>query len=140
MASLNNFNVVEKANRGVVVELLDPYTGDVVTDEGEKVADKKNIKNLFIKLLGSDSDVYRNEIKRNFNINQRSKEKKIDLDKATMKGIELLAKCTVDCYLIEDDKVVDCNQSEMIRVYQKYPWIREQAESFLEDRSNLMKG
>ena len=139
MASLNNFNVVEKANAGVIVELLDPFNGDKLTDDGEKVADKKNIKPLFIKLLGSDSDVYRNEIKRNFDKNQRNKNKKVDLDEAMRKGAELLAKCTTDCYLIEDDKVVVCTQSEMIRLYLKYPWLYEQANAFHENRSNLVQ-
>lgn len=138
MSNLNNFNVVEKANKGTVLDLLDPFTGEVMTDEGEKIGDKKNIKPLYLRLLGSDSDVYRNAIKRRFERSQNKKKQKLDLDDAQLKGAELLAKCTTECYLIEDDKAVECTQSEMIRLYLKYPWLREQAEEFMGERSNFM--
>lgn len=140
MANLNSLNVVEKANEGTVLELMNPFNGEPLTDEGEKIADKKNIKPLYLRLLGSDSDTYRNAIKRRFESSQgKNKSKKIDLDDAQRKAAELLARCTVDCYLIEDDKAVECNQSEMVRLYLKYPWLREQAEEQIGDRSALMQ-
>jgi len=130
---LSKLNVVELANEGAVLELLHPSTGEVLTDE------KKESKVFFLRLLGSDSDTYRNAIKRRFESNNKNKNKKLDLDAAQRKAAELLAKCTVDCYMLEDDKPVECNLSEMTRVYLKYPWIREQAEEFMADRSNLIE-
>lgn len=139
MANLNSLNVVEKANEGTVLELVNPFDPtEVLTDEGEKIADKKNIKPFFLRLLGSDSDTYRNAIKRRFERNQGKKKQKLDLDDAQRKAAELLAKCTVDCYMIEDDKAVECTQPEMVRLYLKYPWLREQAEEHIGDRSVLM--
>ncbi len=130
---LSKLNVVELANEGAVLELLHPSTGEVLTDE------KKESKVFFLRLLGSDSDTYRNAIKRRFESNNKNKNKKLDLDAAQRKAAELLAKCTIDCYMLEDGKAIECNLSEMTRVYLKYPWIREQAEEFMADRSNLIE-
>ena len=104
---LSKLNVVEKANAGTILELVNPFDGVLLTDEGEKVGDPKNIKPFYLRLLGSDSDIYRNAIKRRF---ERSR----------------------------DGKVVVCTQPEMVRLYMKLPWLREQAEDHIGDRSALM--
>ena len=130
---LNTLDVVKLANEGTVLELLHPATGDVLTDEKGKEP-----KAFFLRLLGSDSDIYRNTIKRRFERNQNKKNQKLDLDDAQLKAAELLAKCTTEVYLIEDGKPIECSLSEMTRVYLKYPWVREQAESAMSDRSVLM--
>jgi len=147
---LSNLNVVEKANKGSVLELKNPMDhtdkkgvfhekGDILTDEGEKCADNKNIKPLYLRLLGSDSNVYRTSIKRRFERSQNKKNQKLDLDDVQLKAAELLAKCTTECYLIEDGKAVECTIAEMTRLYMKYPWLREQAEEHMSDRSALME-
>ncbi len=97
---LSKLNVVELANEGAVLELLHPSTGEVLTDE------KKESKVFFLRLLGSDSDTYRNAIKRRFESNNKNKNKKLDLDAAQRKAAELLAKCTIDCYMLEDGKAI----------------------------------
>jgi len=130
---LLKLDVVKQANSGALLELVHPSTGDLLTDEKGK-----NPKTFFLRLLGSDSDTYRNAIKRRFEQTQGKKKQKVDLDEAQRKGAELLARCTTECYLIEDGKAVECTHSEMMRLYLKYPWLREQAEEFIGDRSNLM--
>jgi hypothetical protein len=136
---LSKLNVVEIANKGTVLELTNPFvTGEPLTDEGEKIADKKNIKPFYLRLLGSDSDTYRNAIKRRFERSQGKKNQKLDLDDAQRKAAELLAKCTTEAYMIEDGKIIVCNVAEMTRLYLKYPWLREQAEEHIGDRSALM--
>jgi hypothetical protein len=146
---LSKLDVVELANKGTVLELKFPFdvaidgkeyfAGDVMTDEKGKEP-----KPFYLRLLGSDSDVYRNGIKRKLEIqlnkNKDGKNKKVDLDHEQLKGAELMAKCTTECYFIENGKPVECTTSEMTRVYLKYPWMREQAEAQMADRSALMKG
>jgi hypothetical protein len=139
MANLDNLDVVELANKGEVLEIIHPTTGAVLTDEGEKAGDPKNIKNWFVKLLGSDSDTYRNAIKRNFERAQGNKNKKLDIDEAKRKAAELLAKCTTDCYIIEGDSAIKFSKDEMVRLYLKYPFLREQCEEFMADRGNFIK-
>lgn len=131
---LNKLDVVKFANEGSVLELLHPVTGEVLTD------DSKKPKAFYLRLLGSDSDAYRNALNRRFEQTQNSKKKaKIDLDVAKRKGAELLARCTTECFMIEDGKVIEYSKNEMIRLYLKYPWMREQAEDFMSDRGNLIK-
>ena len=137
---LSKLDVVKLANEGTVLELLHPGNGEVLTDEGDKLGDPKNIKPFYVRMLGSDSDVYREGTKRHLEKSMNSKKKaKVDLDDAKLKAAELIAKCTTECYFIENGKVVECNKSEMIRIYLKYPWIREQAEAHMGDRSALMQ-
>lgn len=144
---LKKLDVVAMANKGTVLELKSPFDftdsdtgkdflkGDVLTD--------KDGKAFSIKLLGSDSNTYRNGIKAKLQkrINKGDdKREKVDLDHEQLKAAELMAKCTTDCYFIEDGKPVSCTASEMTRIYMTYPWIREQAEAFMADRSALTKG
>lgn len=140
---LSKLDVVKFANEGVKVELLNPFTDEPLTDEGDKLGDKDNIKPFFVRVLGSDSDVYRSGMKRKlesrFNKKKTNKSESVDLDHEERKGAELIAKCTTDCYFIENGKVVECTKAEMTRVYLKYPWMREQAEAQMGDRSALMQ-
>tara|TARA_R110002051_G_scaffold324424_2_gene421627 strand:+ start:24062 stop:24481 length:420 start_codon:yes stop_codon:yes gene_type:complete len=135
---LSNLNVVEKANTGEVLKLLHPVTGEILNDAGEKCADKKDVKCFFVKVLGADSDLYRNVVKRRLERLQNKKSKKIDMDESEAKGIDLLAKCTLDCYLIEDGKPIEFSKNEMVRLYTKYPWLREQVDKFIDERENFL--
>jgi hypothetical protein len=130
---LNNLDVVKLANEGTVLELLHPATGELLTDEKGKEP-----KAFFLRLLGTDSDIFRSTLKRRVERNQNKKSKKADLDEAELKAAELLAKCTTDCYMIENGKPVDCTKENMVRLYLKLPWLREQAEEHMTDRSVLM--
>jgi hypothetical protein len=139
MTDLSNLDVIGEANKGALLELLHPATGEVLFDE--KGDDESKYKAFYLKLLGSDSDVYRSEIKRRTEktYNSKSKSQKIDLDDAQLKGAQLLAKCTTSCYIIENGKEVKCTRDEMTRIYLTQPWIREQAEAFMSDRGNFIK-
>lgn len=140
MASLNDFDVVEKANEGSILYLTDPYnnTGEILTDEGEKIADEENIKPFFIRLLGSDSDTFRKGISVRVNRYQKMKKKTISSEESIRDNAKLFAECTTECYMIYNDKFVECNVKEMTFLYLKYPWLREIADEFMNDRSNLM--
>ena len=130
---LSNLDVVACANEGSILELLHPVDGTVLTDEKGKKP-----KAFFIRLLGDDSDKFRSGVRRAFEKNEKSK--KTDIDKMLRQSAELLAKCTIDCYFIENKKPVDCTAQEMTRIYLKYPWISEQANEHMKDRSNFTKG
>ena len=130
---LTKLDVVSLANEGSRLELIHPTTGEPLTDEG------KPAKPYFIQLLGSDSDAYRNVLKRRAEKTVTNKNKKVDIEKSLRDGASLLAKCTIDCYMIENGKQVQCQRDELIRLYLGYPWIREQVEQFMVDRSNFIK-
>lgn len=140
---LLKLNVVEMANQGVQVELtypMDGKDGDVEFEKGDTILDDDG-KAWGVTVLGSDSDTYRNAQKKRLSqkINQKKgdKQNKIDLDHEERKGAELLAKCTTSMYVLEGGKSVKNEFSEYVRVYLSYPWVREQVEKEMGDRSAL---
>lgn len=133
---LSKLNLNELANKGSVMELLHPTNGEVLTDEKGKEP-----KPFYFRLLGSDSDVYRKSLQRQLEAaNKKKKGGGLDLEDAERKLAERCAKCVVDCYLIEDGKPVESTYEEMVRVFIKYSWIREQVDKHITDRAALMNG
>lgn len=126
---LSNLDVKKAASEGSVLELLHPVTGEVVKDEKDKP--------FSLTLIGSDSDTFKRSMRRNVEKRMNNKSKKVDLDSSEMDGINILASCTIDCYLILNGKKVDAK--DISEVYKDFPWVREQAESFINDRANFIK-
>ena len=151
MASLSDFNVVEKANEGSALELVAPadkydkdgdiifFKGDKLTDKDEKSADPKNVKVLYIKLLGADSDKYRKLTSIDYDRRLNKKNKKIDTLALMDENATRFARCTTECYLFDQGKLIECNFSTMYGIYKNVPWVYEQVEAHLDDRSNLFK-
>jgi ribosomal protein L37E len=161
---LSKLDLSKLADDGTVMPLLHPIEGEVLTDKEEvfdvevkkikesKLSDAKvkaaiealpEPKDFYFKLLGSDSDIYRNALKRQLEKasgSKKGKSNKIDLDDAVLKLSERCARCVTECYFIENGEVVKCGFEEMVRVFIKYSWIREQVDAHISDRSTLMKG
>lgn len=136
---LRDFDVVADSNKGSVLELRSPYDNTIVND-----GKGKDPNNYYVKLLGEDSDVFRNSVKRDYE--KSLKKKNDDVEKDIRDSAQRLAKCTIDCYFLESEKEgekpkpVDCTTQEMFRIYMKYPWIREQVQVYMKDRANFTKG
>ena len=129
------------------LQLLDTVA---LSNAGEKLVllhpSTKEELDITITLMGSDSDEYRNVIKKRFEQAQRiqaksTKPQEIDWDEFEDKARDLLAKMTLDWEnVLEDKKKITCNFENAKELYKKYPWIREQVEKFISDRSNFIKG
>lgn len=123
-------DVTSAANQGAVMQVTHPATGD-------------DLEGTTVTLLGSDSDLYRKEMKKRAeqSLNQKSsRNKKVDLDEAQRKGAELLAKLTTGWTGIFEGKTeIECKFDNCVKMYLKYPWLREQVETFISDRGNFMK-
>lgn len=131
MADLNLLDSVAVANQGETLALLHPGTNEEL--------------DITITLMGSDSDEYRTTIKKRFEAAQRQAKNKrnqdVDLDDAEQKSQELLAKMTLGWENLEmDGKSVKFSFEAAKDVYARFPWIREQVEKFISDRSNFIKG
>jgi hypothetical protein len=132
MADLQLLDSVALANSGEKLVLLHPSTEEEL--------------DITITLMGSDSDEYRTTIKKRFEQAQRQQAKskkgnEIDLDEAEDKSRDLLAKMTLSWENVEEaGKKVSCTFESAKDLYKKYPWIREQVEKFISDRSNFIKG
>ena len=146
---LLNLDLSKKANEGSVLKLvfpadyIDPKTnkeyekGDPITDEKGKEP-----KQFYVRLLGTDSDQYRKLSNRSLekSFNSRDKKKKVDIESTQREVAEKFAKCTTECYFIENGKEVECTTSEITRLYLQYSWIKEQVDEFINERSNFTKG
>ena len=138
-----NLDLSKNANEGSILNLV--YPADVGEHEkGDPITDgkEKGEKQFFIKLMGTDSDTYRRlsnqSLEKSFN--SRDKKKKVDIEVTQREVAAKFAKCTTDCYFIENGKEVKCTTSEMTRIYLQYTWIKEQVDEFINDRSNFTKG
>lgn len=145
---LLNLDLAKQANEGSVLNLVfpadctDPKSGEK-HEKGDPITDGKGKepKQFYVRLLGTDSDTYRKLTNRSLEktFNSRDKKKKVDMDQAQRDTAEKFAKCTTECYFIENGKEVECTTSEMTRLYIQYSWIKEQVDEFINDRSNFTK-
>ena len=112
-----------RAERGACLEVLDPLSG-----EGTGVS---------ITLAGADSSIYRNAssalVRRRLKNGSRTA---FDPDKVREEGIEILAACTLSWKgVVVDGKTLPCTRENAVMLYSRFPWLREQAESFIADRA-----
>ncbi len=125
---LSNLKPVE----GSVLTLLHPATNEeIVCDKGQSFT---------LTLLSADSDKWQTMQKRYLEKTlSKRKSNKIDLDESGSKAIEMLARATSACYIVENGEKIECAFENLVRIYTDYKWIREQAEAFINDRANFIK-
>ena len=55
-------------------------------------------------------------------------------------SIETLADCTVSWDgIMVDGECPECNRENAAKLYSRFPWLREQADTFVATRSNFLK-
>lgn len=120
---LSKLNITDSANSGATVTLRDPVTLEDL--------------DTTITVVGRDSDIFRNHVKKIVDKN-RSK-KRLSMDEAERQNIELLAVCTIAWTNVQEgDTVYECSFENAKYIYKKYPWIREQLDEFQEERANFL--
>lgn len=124
---LLTLDTTKQAEKGAVLKLRNPGTGEY-------------IEGMTITLLGEDSAVYRNKSKaiaeEKLNANRK---RKVNLDSIENENLQVLAACTVEWTGFEEGKnPIECTAEEVVRIYRKYKWIREQVDSFIGDRANFL--
>lgn len=146
---LKDLDVAKFAGEGFELALLNPKTQ---ADTG-----------LRITVLGRDSDIFR-RLDSEQNRKRLAKMTKsgtvrfnsLSTEELEADAIELMAVCTVrwsevptenggDEGLPKDSWEVDgeelaCNRSNVIKVYKRFAWIREQVDAAISDRANFIKG
>jgi hypothetical protein len=141
---LANLYTKRLADEGVKMELLHPETREPLTfkPEGE---DKE--RPMTITLRGADSDAYRQKqlkisnqrIKRSMSAGSRNAHVAIDAEDLDKDALELLIASTVawDGITINGE-LVEFSIDNVRQLYTEYPWIREQVDSFISDRSRFL--
>ena len=125
---LAKYDVVSAAEEGATLTLRDPVSD--VPFEGSTIT-----------VLGTDSKLYRDAVKAKLNsrLNQK-KSAKVDMDQEERKSIELLARMTVGWTgIARNGSEVDCTFENAVAVYREFPWIKEQVDEFVSDRSNFLR-
>ena len=131
---LTTIDTVKGANEGFDVQIYHPGT---MVDLGIK-----------INVLGKDSDEFQ-KVSRSQSKKRMAKMTKGGFraqnltpppEEIEQDGLELLAKCTKDWLLVViDGKDIECNYENALMVYERFPWIKEQVDTAIGDRSNFIK-
>lgn len=123
---LSNFDVVAAAGNARTIEIFDPH--DNPTD-------------ITISVLGTDSDTYRTK-ERELQSRKRGKkrlEELTDFQAQERNVITCMAHCTTAwTNVYEDGEPLECNTLNARRIYEKYPWLREQVIEAMRDRAEFL--
>lgn len=95
-----------------------------------------------IQLLSSDSDVWKKQVMRirRENMKYQNRRDGIPPEKSQDDALTLLAVCTVGWNGInESGQPLPCTRENAKRVYEKFPFIREQVDDFIGDRRNFLR-
>lgn len=123
-------DVAAKAEEGAELEVLDPVTSEAV--------------GVYITLAGADSAVHRKAVanisKRRLNGQKGFRNKGWDPEKVEAESIEILAACTLSWKgVLVDGAPLPCSRDNAIKMYTRFPWLREQVEQFIGDRSAYLQ-
>ena len=123
-------DVAAKAEEGAELEVLDPATSEAV--------------GVYITLAGADSVVHRKAVanisKRRFNNQKGFRNKGFDPERMEAESIEILAACTLSWKGVQvDGAPLTCSRDNAIKMYTRFPWLREQVEQFIGDRSAYLQ-
>ncbi len=121
-----------KADKGATLDILHPET-------------EEPIEGMSITLLGQDSAVYRKLqlSKQQAILNRMAKGKKaadLDAEKLAEDTIDDLVKLTVKWTGFEiNGEALAATPENFRMVYNEWPWIREQAQEFVNNRANFFR-
>jgi hypothetical protein len=135
MPDLSKMDTARTAEDGAVLEPL---------FDGSKIIDETTKKPAWIRLRGVDSResvaaqhaVMNRQLKKHLG---RKSEVKTTSEELDVQSIDLLAKATMSWggWYLEGKEFV-CNVDNARLLYTRFPWIREQAQEFVNDRANYL--
>ena len=119
-----------RADEGAWLEVLNPVTNQPV---GAKIL-----------VAGVDSVAYREAQRKISNrrlaaMSRRGSRYKVSAEEVEAEGLELLTTCIMDWEGIsENGEKLDCNQDNAKRLFAAAPWLKEQVDEFIGDRSHFL--
>lgn len=131
---LKNIKTTEEASR---LDLRHPATGEVLT------YGPKNEKTMHLMLLGRDTETYRKHqrklIDKRLKEQQKFRQAKMTAAQLEDEAVDQLAVVTVGGMVFMDGKEIAIDQKNAADLYREYAWIKEQADGWVEDRSNFLE-
>lgn len=136
---LNSLDIVKEAAKGATLELHHPVTGDVLTytaADGTK-------KPMTLVLIGKDSEDFRHRqrqlidkrVKRQMRNRGNSSPSTEDMER---EGMSLLATAVCGGTVFLDGAEIPVTSDNAADLFTRFPWMREQADAFVEDRANFL--
>jgi len=132
MIDLATLDTSATADKGAVMTLLHPVSRQPLRDgEGREVT---------LILAGQDSEAFRKAQRAATNKRLSAKGRtKLTAEELEAEAIELLARCTLGWTGIAfDGRPLDHSAANAVRLYERLPWVREQADEFIADRANYL--
>lgn len=129
------------AEAGAVMELKHPATGDVIRKpETSDTPAGQDPPPVTMTLAGQDSE--RHKRARNAAVTKRLARRnpgKITGEDADAENLDVLVACVISWDgIVDNGEPLDCTAKNVRRIFEKYPWAREQAEQFIADRANYL--
>lgn len=140
---LSKFDMKEGADAGALLELLDLEGQPLFLDDTD---DPEHIPvlRMGITLLSADSRTYRDIFHKNQNLRlnanqKRRKSRDLDVAEFEEEALEALIACTQIFHNVQlEGEALEATPINARKVYVRYPFIREQAEAFMQDRSEYL--
>jgi len=130
---LADLDVSKTSNEGAVMELIHPVNKAVLLDE--------NKKPMYIRVAGKYSDSYRSAQRKVTNRRLKARGKiKLTAEELEVEAIDILARCVLDWNIVIDKKRPECTVENVRAVLSddRFPWIKEQLDDFIDDDANFM--
>lgn len=109
-----------------------PNTDEVLYDDEDN--------EMYIELYGQDSSKYKQitNAQQNRNLQKMQRNRRgMTAEQMDANAMELLVGCTASWNIQLGGDKPECDEQTVKQVYTDYPWIREQVDSFVHDRSNF---
>lgn len=129
MADLGNLGKVKET--GTLV-LHHPETDETLYDDDGN--------EMYVELYGQDSKQYKQitNAQQNRNIQKMQRGKRgMTAEQMEANALEILAGCTVSWNIVINGEKPECDEATVKQVYTDYPWLREQVDNFIYDRTNF---
>lgn len=93
---------------------------------------------IVITLAGRDSSTYRRA--QDALARKMQTRRKPSFEDMRAEGVELLARCTLRWQgVVDGGEAIPCTVENARALYLKYPWLREQVDTFIADRGNYLR-
>jgi hypothetical protein len=131
---LSSLDTTKAAEDGAVLEIRHPTSGAVLSNgDGRAVT---------LTLAGMDSQRARKAERQATNRRLRMGGRRaisVTADELDNDSLDLLAACTLAWSgFAVDGSELECNAENARRLYRQFPWLREQAQQYIDDRANFL--
>ena len=126
------FELSATSDEGELMQVCNPATGEPLFDD-EKVA-------VGMSLVGRDSKEYRNAQRAVTNRRLSNKSgTTLTAERLESEANEVLAKCVKSWSgIVFEGEAINCDYQNAKMIFDRVPWIKEQVDEFVADRSNFL--